>query len=263
MINMKIKILEKNEIKIKFLLEEVSPAFANALRRVMITEIPVLAIDWVDFYENTSVLFDEIIAHRLGLIPLKFNPEKFNFMEECSCKGKGCALCQVVFALEKTGPCIVYSGDLKSSNKEVKPLYDKIPIVELLENQKIKLEAVAKLGLGKDHAKWQAANVGYQYYPEVYVKNFELAKKCIKICPKGLLEVKGKKIILKDPTKCDICRLCEEECEKGLEIKTDSTKFIFNVESVSGLKPEYIISQSAKILEKKAEDLKKELIKIK
>ena len=70
---MNIKILEKSDMKVRFLLEKASPAFANALRRVAKNEVPTLAIEYVDFEENTSGMFDELIAHRLGLIPLTFD----------------------------------------------------------------------------------------------------------------------------------------------------------------------------------------------
>ena len=158
---MKIEILEKNDEFIKFSIEGIKKGFANALRRTMMMEIPTLAIEWVDFIKNDSVLNDEIIAHRLGLIPLTFNPKLLNLPEKCKCEGKGCSLCQVKFSLKKKGPCIVYSGELKTRS-EVKPKYDKIPIVELFENEELELEAIAQLGFGKTHAKWQGAVVGYK-----------------------------------------------------------------------------------------------------
>ena len=131
---MKIKILEKKGDKLTFQLDNATPGFANALRRIMITEVPNLAVEWADIHDNNSILFDEVIASRLGLIPLKFDPTKFVSNEECKCGGKGCPLCQVVLALDKDGPGIAYSGDLKSSNKDVKPISPNFPIVELLQN---------------------------------------------------------------------------------------------------------------------------------
>jgi len=259
---MKVKILKRKGEKLNFLVEDITPAFANALRRIMISEVPTLAIEWVDFRENNSMLFDEMIAHRLGLIPLKFDPSKFNFTEECKCGGKGCPLCQVVFVLEKTGPCIVYSGDMKSSNKTVKPTDPGFPIVELLKNQSIQFEAVARLGVGTDHAKFQAANASYQYFPEIEILDAAKAKKAIKSCPKGLLKIKGKKAVITDPAECDLCVACVEASGGGMRLKGDPNRIIFRVESISGLDPAYIVSKSAEILEKKAEGFKSELKKI-
>ena len=258
---MKVSLSAKKGSKLTFMLQGSTPAFANALRRIMISEVPTMAIDSVDFHENDSVLFDEVLAHRLALIPLTFDPEKFNFKASCKCGGKGCPLCQVVFVIEKTGPGIAYSVDMKSSNKEVKAASPDFPIVELLEGQNLKVEATAILGTGKDHAKWQAANASYQYYPEIVVKDQKEAKKCIKACPKDALALKGEKVVLEDPEKCDMCMSCLEGCE-GIEIKGDPTRFIFTVESISGLKPDYIITKAAEMLQEKAEEFKKELKKL-
>jgi DNA-directed RNA polymerase subunit D len=258
---MKVNLSEKKGNKLTFVLQGATSAFANALRRIMVSEVPTFAIDSVDFHENDSVLFDEVIAHRLGLLPITFDPEKFNFRSSCKCGGKGCSLCQVVFVVEKKGPVMVYSGDMKSSNRDVKPTSPDFPIVELLEGQSIRFEATAILGRGKDHAKWQAANASYQYYPEIVVNDPKEARKCMKNCPKGVLEMKGEKLVLADPEKCDLCKQCIEGCE-GIEVKGDPARFIFKVESISGLKPEFIVSKSAEILEEKAEDFRKELKKL-
>lgn len=258
---MKVSLSGKRGNRMTFVLQGSTPAFANALRRIMISEVPTMAIDVVEFHDNGSVLFDEIIAHRLGLIPVSFNPDKFNFKKSCKCDGKGCPLCQVVFIVDKTGPCIVYSGDMKSSNKEVKPTSPDFPIVELLKGQNLKLEATAIVGTGKEHAKWQAANASYQYYPEIIVKDSKDAKKCLKSCPKGLITIRGSKVAITNPEECDLCKSCLEGCS-GIELKNDPTKFIFKLESISGLKPEYIVSKSAEILGLKAEEFRKELKKL-
>jgi len=259
---MKVKILEKKGERLSFLLEGSSPAFANALRRLIISEVPVLAVEWVDIHDNNSILFDEVIASRLGLIPLKFDPTKFNFAEECKCGGKGCPLCQVVFALEKSGPGTAYSGDLKSSNREVRPTSPNFPIVELLKNHNVKLEAVAHLGIGSKHARFQSANAAYQYYPDAIVKDAAKAKKAVNECPAGILALRGGKAVITDPAKCDLCRACAEASEGGLEIKGDPTRFIFRVESISGLEPSYIVTKAAEILGSKAEQFRKELAKL-
>ncbi|MFQ5647737.1 MAG: DNA-directed RNA polymerase subunit D [Candidatus Aenigmatarchaeota archaeon] len=253
---MKVKILSKKREKLEFLLEEASPAFANALRRIMVSEVPTLAVEWIDVALNGSILFDEVVAHRLGMIPLVFDPKKFNFTADCKCGGKGCPVCQVVFALDKTGPCIVHSGDLKSSNREVKPADPRFPIVELLKGQQIQLEAIARLGTGGQHAKWQAANVGYQYYPELVEAG---EPKAAKLCPKGALKLRGKKVALASPEKCNLCEAC---FKAGSKIAGNDTKFIFRVESVSGLEPKQILSKATEILSKKAEEFKSRAAKL-
>lgn len=245
--------------KLRFLLEGATPAFANTLRRIMISEIPNLTIDTVEFQDNTSALFDEIVAHRLGMLPLKFDPDKFNMPNECKCEGKGCPSCQVFFALEKTGPATVYSADLKSSNKSVKPTSPDFPIVKLLKDQHIKLEAIARLGIGREHSKFQTANATYTYLPTMEFSKHDDLKKVVSACPKGVLEVKGSKLILADPFECDECKVCEEVSGKSVKIEGDPTKFVFSVESISGLEPAYIVEKAAQILQEKAKDFKDQL----
>jgi len=159
---MEIEILERDADRLKFLLRGVSPAFANALRRSIISEVPVMAIDDVMIVENTSVMYDEILAHRLGLIPLRTDLEGYALPEACDCKSDlGCSKCRASLTLEveaRDAPLTVYSGDLKSES-EVVPVSDKMPILKLGPYQKVKLEAYAKLGRGREHAKWKAVSV--------------------------------------------------------------------------------------------------------
>jgi DNA-directed RNA polymerase subunit D len=260
---LKIQILEKSDTEIKFLIEDSNPQFANALRRIMMTEIPILAIGYVDFTTNDSVFYNEIISHRLGLIPLVFNPKDFHFKEEHE-DGKTCSMCEVVFAINKKGHGMVYSKDMKSSNPDVKPLYDNIPIVELFDDQKLKLEASASLGLGLNHARYQAANTFYRYYPVVKVSgNVSNVDEVIKSCPRNALKFENNKFSVN--LDCDLCKECVKVAkpEGVLEITGDDTKFIFNVESISGLKPEDIVLQAVDILKNKVKDFGKEIKKIK
>jgi DNA-directed RNA polymerase subunit D len=160
---MKVEVLEKNGSEIKFSIQGITPAFANALRRIMFFEVPTMAIEWVDFKKNDSALPDELLANRLGQMPLTFDKKAYSMPDDCKCEGKGCSKCQVELVLKKKGPAIVYSGDLKSRDKDVQPVFDKIPLDELFEGEELQFEAVAQLGLGKEHVKWQAAVVGYSY----------------------------------------------------------------------------------------------------
>src|SRR3990167_6775281 len=116
---------------------QISESLANAIRRSVV-EVPVLAIDEVEIYKNDSALYDEVLAHRLGLIPLK---TESNMTEKTS----------VEFKLTKKGPCTVYSGDLNGSGEVV---FDKIPLTILGDDGKLELVATAKLGKGVDHAKY-------------------------------------------------------------------------------------------------------------
>ena len=260
---MKIHVLNKTDNELKFLLEESNPQFANALRRIMMSEIPILAIDSVDFSINESVLYNEVIAHRLGLITLVFDPKKFHFKDEHE-DGKTCSMCEVVLVINKKGPAMVYSKDMKSRDPEVKPLLDEILIVELFKDQKIKLEASASLGIAKNHARYQSAIVHYRYFPNAKLKGkLENPEEVVKSCPKNALKIDGDKVSV--TLDCDLCKECVKVAKpKGLlNIEGDNTKFIFNVESISSLKPEEIVFSAVDILKEKVKDFGKEVRKLK
>ena len=168
------KILKKSKEETSFVVEEINHNFANELRRIMISEIATMAIEIVDFKKNDSALPDELIANRLGQVPLTFDKKAYNLLSECKCEGKGCSRCQVELVLKKKGAGVVYSGDLKSKAKDVQPVFDKIPIAELFEpNDEIQFEAIAQLGNARMHAKWQSAVVGYKYDGNNFTFNVE------------------------------------------------------------------------------------------
>lgn len=258
---MKIHILSKTDTEIKFLMEDLNPQFANALRRIMISEIPIMAINSVDFTENESVLYNEVIAHRLGLVPLVFDIKKFHFKEEDE---KADSLSEVVLVISKKGPGMIYSKNIKSSDPDVKPLYDNIPIVELFDDQKLKLEASASLGYAKNHARYQAAIAHYRYFPTAVLKDKPTnQEEVMKSCPKNAIKIDGKEVSV--TMDCDLCKECVKVAKpKGvLEIDGDPTRFIFNVESISGLNPEEIVLSAIDILKEKAKDFGKEVKKLK
>jgi DNA-directed RNA polymerase subunit D len=154
-----IDILQKEEERIVIKFSNVPRQYVNAIRRLSISEVPTLAIDDVVILENSSVMHDEAIAHRLGLIPLRTDLDRFVMPHDCDCKSTlGCSKCRVLLVLdseanEKTK--VVTSGELLSEDELVKPVSNDIPIVVLAPSQKLKFEAYARLGVGKDHAKWQ------------------------------------------------------------------------------------------------------------
>ena len=154
-----VNILERADEKIVIKFNNVPRQYINAIRRTSISEVPTLAIDDVVILENSSVMHDEAIAHRLGLIPLQTNLDRFVMPHECDCKSTlGCSKCRVLLVLdseanEKTK--VVTSGELMSEDELIKPVSKDIPIITLAPGQKLKFEAYARLGIGRDHAKWQ------------------------------------------------------------------------------------------------------------
>src|SRR5438093_11403404 len=166
---MDIKVLNREQDTLRFVLSDVSPAFANAIRRIILAEVPVMAIDDVMILENSSVMYDEILAHRLGLIPVTTDPT-YNLPEECTCKSElGCSKCRASLSLEieASDPVeVIYTSHLKPENPDVRPVSDKIPIVKLAQGQRVKLEAFARLGKGRTHAKWQPVSAATYSYDE-------------------------------------------------------------------------------------------------
>lgn len=137
--------------------------YANALRRICLNGIPVFAIDTVEIIENSSVLPDEGLAHRLGLIPIKTDLSRFNEPSKCGCKSEaGCSNCKVMLVLDSGDSDVtrtILSNELTSEDEYVKPISNKIPIVQLAPGQRIKVECYARLGRGTEHAKWNSSNV--------------------------------------------------------------------------------------------------------
>lgn len=162
----KIPDYDKKSNKLCFVLKNSDVVFANAIRRTIIDEVPTMAIEDVEFRRNNSVLYDEVIAHRLGLIPLKTDLKSYNLPSKCKCEGAGCARCQVKLILRSSTPGYVYASELKSQDPKISPVYPEMPIAKLLKGQKIELEAVAVLGKGKEHAKFSPGHAYYKYKQE-------------------------------------------------------------------------------------------------
>ena len=158
---MNVKIVERGENEVKIVLSGVKVRFANALRRAMIAEVPKLAIDEVTFYDNNSLLYDEQLALRLAMIPLKTDDLSMYSAED------QISLTLKAESPERAGYAMVYSKELISSDPHVEPAFDNIPLVKLISTereisgmrsvagQRLSFEAIARKGIGKEHAKWQ------------------------------------------------------------------------------------------------------------
>lgn len=161
MYSLEVQSQDKQKISVK--LKNIPLQYANALRRICLNGIPVFAIDTVDIIENSSVLADEGVAHRLGMIPLKTDLSRFVEPAKCECHSQtGCSNCRVMLMIDSGNTDTtrtVMSAEITSEDDTVKPVSDKIPIVQIAPGQKIKIEAYARLGRGTEHAKWNASNI--------------------------------------------------------------------------------------------------------
>lgn len=260
---MELEIIEQRENFVRFVLSSITPTFANTLRRLIMSEVPTMAIDEVIIIENTTPLYDEIVAHRLGLMPLKTDLKNYVLPTECTCGGQGCTSCEVSLTLEKLGEKdteIVYSNTLLSQDSKITPVFPNIPILKMAKGQKIFLEAIARLGRGLEHAKWQPiSTVSYKYYPivEFNEKNCTYCGDCAEVCPRDIIKVENRKIFAENVINCSLCNQCVDTCEvDAVSVSTTGEDFIFTVESTGTLTVQEIILKALDILKKKATEFK-------
>ena len=257
---MEVRLLENNKSsgKVSFLLKNATPAFANTLRRLMINEVPTMAIDIVEFSKNSSILYDEIVAHRLGLIPLKTDLKAYNLPEKCKCEGKGCARCQLKIILKSgKGSEMIYSSDLKSKDPAIKPAYPDIPIVKLLKGQSIEFEATATLGKGKDHMKWSPCHAYYKYKPIVEIdKSIKNPEEIVEATHGNVFEIKSSKleVVKENLFKYDLAGIAERVSKGKVKVK-NSEDFIFYVESFGQLSCKEIVKKAIDMLDEQLDEL--------
>ena len=257
---MDIDIIELSKGSAKFILSGTNAAFANGIRRAMIADVPTLAIEYVNLYDNTSVLYDEQLGLRLALIPLTTDSDYIP-QSECTCNNAGCPACEVSLRLDAVGPCMVYSGDFISADPKVKPADEKIPIVKLNDGQRIMLEAIAHVGYGRDHVRWQAGVAcGYKNYPSVTVDHCDACGNCVRECPPQIIHlINGKAHVSEeDILKCTLCRMCERVCElKGdpIHVSYDPASFIFSTESDGSYSSFDLILKAIDVIKGRAQEL--------
>jgi DNA-directed RNA polymerase subunit D len=270
---MSLEILERTKHNLTFVVENISIEMANAIRRIIISEIPVMAVDEVIILKNDSPLYDEIIAHRLAMIPLTTDLETYKLPRECSCGGYGCPLCQVSLTCEVTNttnsPMEIYSRDLNSNDPKIVPVEPNIALVKIDKNDKVIIEAYAVLGIAKEHVKWQAvSNIFYRYYPQINFDDSKCAKcpdKCIvsRMCPEGLYDFSNKKIptLSKDYWKtCTLCNSCQNNCpEEAIKVSWKENSYIFSIESDGVLAFDVILKKTFEIFLEKIDEFVEKL----
>lgn len=250
---------EKKTGRQSFLIKGSTPTFVNVLRRLIISEVPTMAIEDVEFRKNSSILYDEMLAHRLGLIPLNTDLKTYNLPQECKCKGEGCASCTLKLTLKVTArnDQVVTADELKSKDPECDPVYKEMPIVKLLKGQQLELEATAKLGKGKEHMKWSPGHAYYKYKPVVeIVKQPKNPEELAKICPKNVFDVKKNTLsVNKDNlTECHLCGACVDFEPGAIKLNESNTDFVFFIEPWGQLTAKQMVSEAFDIFDKKLDE---------
>ena len=228
---MEIKVLKENDNEVKILIKGASAPFVNALRREIMSGIPILSVEDVHIYQNNGAMHDEMLAHRLAMVPLTMDRKKYKAGDS------------VKLMLEKDGPCTVYSRDIKSTDPKVEPAAVNIPLTKLADGQSIKLEMDAVVGTGRQHSKWQPAIASYTELPMIVNEKGAKDKSYKADVLDMLLDEKQRDIILKD----------------GQMIEYDPETFVFMVESHGNMTAKELFEAAVDELKGRLEELRKEL----
>lgn len=238
------KIIDKKQNQITFS-AEIDESLANAIRRY-VDEIPIMAVDEVEISMNDSPLYDETVAHRIGLIPLRMD-KKASGKDE-----------PIKIVSKKEG--IVYSEDLDG---KIKPVYDKIPITVLKKGQEIEILGTARAGKGNEHVKFSPGLMFYRNLMKIKIDK-DCPKEVINSCPKGILKSEGGKISVIDENKCDMCEECIEACrkagKKSIEL-TPTEELVITVESFGQIDEEDIFKRAIELLEEDLKEVAKKISK--
>lgn len=290
--NFEIKISSIDGRTANFDLIHIDTSIANALRRIMISEVPSVAADTVYMFMNTSVIQDEVLAHRIGLIPLNIDPDLLSWVDKTVDENDRYNEDNtIVFSLDvtctknphapkdSTNPrelyrnAYVYAKDLKFEphgnqlekfkKNPVGPADKDILIAKLRPGQEISLRAHCILGEGSDHAKFSpVATASYRLMPVIDIKQpivDEEAKQFQKCFPLGVIGINSQgEAYVKDPRKDTVSRevLRHEQFKDKVKLGRQRDHFIFNVESTGAMSPEEIFLKSIRVLRLKAEYLR-------
>lgn len=241
------KLIDQKNNQITFLTES-SESLANAIRRYL-NQIPICAVDEIEISRNDSPLYDEIIAHRIGLIPLKMSKapsEKKPFTLKLDAKKEG----------------VVYSKELSG---DIKVVYDNIPITPLSKNQELKLTATTKIGRGNEHAKFSAGLMFYRNFSEIKIDK-NCPHEIIYSCPQKILKKENGEVVVEDIYKCNISEICmdflEEQGKDWVKI-TPTDNLIVTLESFGQLEVKEVFSKAIEQLQKDLDSVSKNLAKSK
>lgn len=223
-----------------------SPAFMNALRRCIIERVPTMAIEHVEFRKNGSVLYDEVLAHRLGLIPLSTDLRGYSVWDHKTPVEDAPAHSSLRLVLKAKGPKIVYSGDLKSKDPKIVPVFDDIPIVNLLDGQVLEFEAVAVLSCGLDHSKFSPGSAWYRHFPVVSVDDKLVSDPqfFVNNSPIKIFKVSGSKVVVDNDKLLQalVDNVSLESLEGGpVSFEESPDEFIFHFEPWGQLSPRDVL----------------------
>lgn len=271
-----ISITNMSDEEVQFDMVGIDPPLANALRRILIAEVPTVAISRVTMFQNTGVIHDENLAHRLGLVPIQFEPDNLDWKSPESEFNESNSLRFSLHVICTADRRSVWSRDLvwkpfsedqrkKFEDCPPRPVADDILIAQLRRGQEIECECLCEKGIGKEHAKWSpVCTAYYRLKPEISLTKpivGEDAEKLKATCPMGVFDIedvpgKGKQAVVADMRKCTTCRECIESFEgeeKGLVLAKAKSHYLFSIESTGSIPAPELFKKAVVKLKDKCE----------
>ncbi|XP_076598566.1 DNA-directed RNA polymerases I and III subunit RPAC1 isoform X1 [Chaetodon auriga] len=286
--NFRIDVVHLDESNMEFDMVGIDAAIANAFRRILLAEVPTMAIEKVLIYNNTSIVQDEVLSHRLGLIPIKADPRLFEYRntgdEVVEEGGSEIDTIQLQLKIkcsrnpraskDSSDPRelymnhMVYSRDIKwvpignqadvFADCSIGPVHDDILIAQLRPGQELDIIMHCVKGIGKDHAKFSpVATASYRLLPEITLlepvegEKAERLKHCFSRGVMDLQDVNGKKVAKVVNSRLDTCSrevLRHDDLKNVVKLGRLREHFIFTVESTGILPPDVLVTEAIKVL---------------
>jgi DNA-directed RNA polymerase I and III subunit RPAC1 len=244
------KITKKTNELIKFDLVGVPTELANSLRVIFMKNIATMAIDHVRVDQNSSVMNDAELIHRLTMIPIKADARKFTDEEKI--------LFEIRFVNEEKEIVTVMTSDMKwvplQDQKErfpkgIRPVHEDIPIIKLRPGEELSLDLYCIKGTGEKNSKWSpVCPATYRLLPEVEITEpVEDAKQLTELCPADVFDIEDMEVVVARPRDCTRCRKCTQFTE-NVTLGRKRDHFLFSVESVGIYKAKTLVKIAIAIL---------------
>ncbi|KAL0964413.1 hypothetical protein UPYG_G00323510 [Umbra pygmaea] len=280
----RIDVVQMDETLMEFDMVGIDAAIANAFRRILLAEVPTMAVEKVFIYNNTSIIQDEILAHRLGLIPIKADPRLFEYRNAGDEEGTEIDTIQLQLKIkctrnpratkESADPHelyhnhMVYSKEMKwvpignqadvFADAKIGPVHGDILLAQLRPGQELDIVMHCVKGIGQDHAKFSpVATASYRLLPEITLletvegEKAERLKRCFS---PGVIELEnhGGKVVAKVVnSRLDTCSrevLRHDDLKHAVKLARVRDHFIFSVESTGILPPDVLVTEAIKVL---------------
>ena len=263
----RVRVVERGDRRLLLRIEGYSVPLVNAVRRVILAEVPALAVDYAIFYDNNTPIYDEMISHRLGLVVLKSDEVLDSLKSPEECRGKTYEDdpdCFVKLSLDVEVPAdssegrYVYARELRIEDPRVEPVYPDTPIAYVGPGQAVRLVAYARLGRGKEHGRFSPATIAALRYTPIVEVNPPASEECL-ACLQAYPEVvealkRGKPTIvrLEGSSRTSGLVYCSEQpCKGSVRVRYDPSVLFLEIEVTGALPPERVVVEALNILEEK------------